>query len=545
MSDYSSSDEARREAARKRLQERQARLNQTETSSNSLSGRMQSLRSSREDNRSDQSARPTRTRDRASQSVRSRFSRGKQEQSRVDYADAPLADDDFGYAEDVYADSYPESSGAYNGNDGYDRYEADSGYNDYDANADYDSYNGYNSFDGYDDSDSDDYDDYDEEPVKQARAQRPKRTSSVSSKSRESKAPRFNTENAAETLKSIGRFIAHYARIAGAAIAKGARFVAEHAVNLYHTLVERFGARNTNIGLAILAVLIILLIVLLRGCATPSDPSEAAFKSASRAVSSVSYSNDDGAKPDQDYLANFLGYDQAALLLDAASKNQDVYWIAAHPELYEEDGYAVEAKLFRLAATEPAAVSYVRNWPDRYPQETASGDATPTTDSGTAFPRLYQWDERWGYTVYSSTSFALTGCCPTALCMVYQGFSGDTSVTPFDVAMMARNNGYETQYDGTDGSFLVHMAGDLGLSCTELTPAATNLRTTLNAGQALIINVGPGDFTDNGHFIVATGLDSEGKVIINDPYSAERSNRTWDIDTLVSQAKAFYAYSAA
>ncbi len=477
MSDMSSQDEARREVARRRLQQRQARLNQNEEQANPLSSRIQSLRTERPQGRQSRSA----------QVGAQRETQAPKRSERS--ASQSLTNDQFGYEEDVYATSY---------------------------------------------------DDAPEPETGKRRLRKP-----ASDGGSDRNAPSFNTENALETLKSIGARIAHYAGIAGAAIVRGARFVAARAVELYHRMAERFGTRNTIIAIAVVVLLLILLILLARSCATPKDPGEAALKSAQQAVSAVSYSNDDGSKPDQDYLVNLLGNEEAAALLNAASQSQDAYWIASHPTEFERDGYAVQGKLFKLAAHEPAAISFVRNWPDRYPQETASGDATPTVESGTAVPRLYQWDERWGYTVYSSTTFALTGCCPTALAMVYQALSGDASITPYDMAMMARNNGYETEYDGTDGSFLVHMAGDLGLSCTELSPASTNLRTTLNAGHPLIINVGPGDFTENGHFIVACGLDSNGKVIVNDPYSAERSNQTWDVDVLVSQSKAFYAYSLA
>ena len=485
MSDYSSNDDARREAARKRLQQRQARLNQTEAAENPLASRIQSMR-------------PERGQANGDGASFGRSLRRPAAQQQNYYEDAsPLPEDEFGYEEDVYTGSYDDEGEP-------------------------------------------------ERPQRKPRQTRQTRARATREREKQQDAPSFNAGSVAETLKSIGAFIVHYARIAGAAIAKGARFVARHAVALYHRLVERFGSRNTNIGLAVVAVLLLLLILLLRSCATPADPGEAALRSASQAVSAASFSNDDGAKPDQDYLVNLMGNEGAAAVLNAASQNADVYWIASHPTQFEQDGYNVEAKIFMLAANEPAAASYVRHWPDRYPQESpASDDATPNEDSGTSVPRLYQWDERWGYTVYSGTAFGITGCCPTALAMVYQALSHDTSVTPYDVAMLARNNGYETESEGTDASFLVHMAGDLGMACTELSPAATNLRTTLNAGHPLIINVGPGDFTENGHFIVATGLDSSGKVIINDPYSAVRSSKTWDVDTLVSQARSFYAYTYA
>ena len=71
------------------------------------------------------------------------------------------------------------------------------------------------------------------------------------------------------------------------------------------------------------------------------------------------------------------------------------------------------------------------------------------------------------------------------------------------------------------------------------------MRAALEGGAVLICNVGPGDFTDNGHFLVITGIDDEGNLAINDPYSAERSGRTWNVDTVLGQAKALWAYRLA
>ncbi len=320
---------------------------------------------------------------------------------------------------------------------------------------------------------------------------------------------------------------------------------ASNARNAYSSLCKRYGKRNVLIAAGIAVVLLIAVVFCIRTCTIVADPEQAALNEAERAVSTASYSNDDGSKPIQSDLVGILGNDDAAKLLDAASSSADVYWIASHPDSFMADGSAVQAKLLKLAANEPDAVSFVREWSDKYPQDAPSGDAgAPSAESGTSIPRLYQWDVRWGYTVYSSTSFALTGCCPTALAMVYQGLTGNTDKSPYDMGLLARNGGYETQYDGTDGTFLVETADQLGLSCTQLTPMASNVTSTLSAGQVLIINVGPGDFTTSGHYIVACGLDDDGKVIVNDPYSAERSNKTWDVSTLVDQAKAIYAYSA-
>ncbi|MFR3090600.1 MAG: hypothetical protein ACLTMP_01670 [Eggerthella lenta] len=98
-------------------------------------------------------------------------------------------------------------------------------------------------------------------------------------------------------------------------------------------------------------------------------------------------------------------------LVQAASASDDAAWIAAHPDAYAMDGDAVQYKLLKLAAVEPEAVPFVRTFPDAYPAESALGTDDPASGE---VPRLYQWDQRWGSTVYSSTIRA-DGMLPTSL----------------------------------------------------------------------------------------------------------------------------------
>lgn len=55
----------------------------------------------------------------------------------------------------------------------------------------------------------------------------------------------------------------------------------------------------------------------------------------------------------------------------------------------------------------------------------------------------------------------------------------------------------------------------------------------------------PGDFTETGHYVVAVGLDADGQVVVNDPFSAERSARAWPVETVAGQAIAFHAFALA
>ena len=70
-----------------------------------------------------------------------------------------------------------------------------------------------------------------------------------------------------------------------------------------------------------------------------------------------------------------------------------------------------------------------------------------------------------------------------------------------------------------------------------------HIRAALEAGTPVICVVGPGDFTNSGHFLVLTGVDEEGKITLNDPNSKIRSKESWDINQLMSQIKNLWAYS--
>ena len=303
-------------------------------------------------------------------------------------------------------------------------------------------------------------------------------------------------------------------------------------------LVRAVGPKRLAIAAAAVA-LIVALVMGVRGCMAAGGAEHAPTQADQAPVEQQQPQRD---PVDEAALVSILGEDLAAQLVLAAETSDDAAWIAAHPDAFAMDGDAVQYKLLKLAAVEPEAVPFVRTFPDAYPAESALGTDDPASGE---VPRLYQWDQRWGSTVYSSTTFALTGCCPTSLAMVYQGLTGKGDLSPYDMGKRASEGGFETAFDGTDSSFLVNEAATLGLSCEALAVDAGSVRAALEGGAVLVCNVGPGDFTDNGHFFVIAGIDGDGNLRINDPYSAERSNRAWDVDAVLGQTKALWAYRLA
>lgn len=322
---------------------------------------------------------------------------------------------------------------------------------------------------------------------------------------------------------------------------RAATFI-RHVISLFsetlQRVVDRFGTIPCLLAVAGVAFLLVLVVFLSHSCSDSEAPSTPVEEPSSEQTEPVQV-EEQKLEPDTETLQTLLDADTAQSLIEAAAENEDVAWIAANPGAFSIDGVEVQCKLLKLAADEEQAVSFVREFPNEYPSESASASSEVTQGS---VPRLYQWDKRWGYTVYSSAAFGLTGCCPTSFAMVYQGLTGKSDMSPYDMGVLAQQDGYMSQYNGTDAAFLVQEAPSLGLSCQELGVYADSLRWALDEGAVVICNVGPGDFTTDGHFFVITGLAEDGTLIINDPYSQVRSDMTWDIDQVINQTMALYAF---
>ena len=96
---------------------------------------------------------------------------------------------------------------------------------------------------------------------------------------------------------------------------------------------------------------------------------------------------------------------------------------------------------------------------------------------------------------------------------------------------------------GSSWELMSTRASSLGLTVSEVIFDEDHIRSTLEAGTPIICVVGPGDFTTSGHFLVLTGVDDSGDIILRDPNSRIRTEKTWDIGELMAQIKNLWAYS--
>lgn len=160
-----------------------------------------------------------------------------------------------------------------------------------------------------------------------------------------------------------------------------------------------------------------------------------------------------------------------------------------------------------------------------------SADYTPGE-----IPLFLQWDARWGYEQYGTDIMALNACGPTCMAMIYVGLTGDTTENPLSVAELCFENGYYYAGQGTSTEMITYGAGKLGLSSRRLSATSSAVLESLDAGRPVLVNVGPGDFTTYGHYIVLTGVAENGEITVNDPNSPARSAKTWDLDRILEQS---------
>lgn len=194
-------------------------------------------------------------------------------------------------------------------------------------------------------------------------------------------------------------------------------------------------------------------------------------------------------------------------------------------------------KLINLLKNNMETVNFVYNYPKKKNDEPT--DSVGDVSAG-EIPKLLQWDEGWGYAEYGDDIIAISGCGPTALSMVAVGLTGDDSITPYKVAKYAEENGYYVEGTGTSWSLMTEGCRQFGVEGSELPLDESVIFSALEEGNPIICSMGPGDFTDKGHFIVMTGTE-DGKIQVNDPNSKTRS-RLWEYETLAEQIRNLWSF---
>ncbi len=189
-------------------------------------------------------------------------------------------------------------------------------------------------------------------------------------------------------------------------------------------------------------------------------------------------------------------------------------------------------RMQKMVVDFPQTIDFVYDLPEL--DGTGSDPDLSYLKNSKEIPLLLQFDDRWGYLPYGSGHIGYTGCGPVCLSMVAIYLTGDTTYTPVWMCDFATEEGYCSPGNGTTWTLFSEGSEKLGLEAKELPLVKGIMTNELDKGNPVVIVVGPGDFTNTGHFLVLTGYDETG-FTINDPFSAENSRRTWSYSQLEPQ----------
>lgn len=143
---------------------------------------------------------------------------------------------------------------------------------------------------------------------------------------------------------------------------------------------------------------------------------------------------------------------------------------------------------------------------------------------------------------YGGKSMSSNACAPTSMAMILSSFG--YNVNPIDIAKYSESNGFYTG-NGTSWGLFSALADDYNLKMTSLGVSSERVISSLKAGKPVLISVTGGTFNPSGcgHIFVLSGIDKDGRIIVNDPGSSDRTSKTWDIDTVLKNAKNTWSWS--
>lgn len=195
-------------------------------------------------------------------------------------------------------------------------------------------------------------------------------------------------------------------------------------------------------------------------------------------------------------------------------------------------------QLQELALKNEEALEFVYDYPTEHVKEhTIDLTEEASMDS---VPLFVQWDKRWGYEKYSGNFFAASGCGPTTLSMVVVYLTHNREASPIAVAKYSKEAGYSVDGSGSSWTLISEGCMHYGVKAKAVALDESRMKAELDEGHPIVVNVGPGDFTDTGHFMVITGYDDEG-FSINDPNSIEKSGKRWLFRNISSQIRAVWS----
>ena len=166
----------------------------------------------------------------------------------------------------------------------------------------------------------------------------------------------------------------------------------------------------------------------------------------------------------------------------------------------------------------------------------ASYEGVVFTDGVTQVTYYNQLDSRWANSPYGTDNIGGYACGPTAMAIVVSSLTSET-VDPPHMAQWAYENGYWCSRSGSYHTLIPGASEEWGLDvegCTAAEPQ--RIVDAMADGKLVVALMTKGHFTSSGHFIVLRGVTSDGQIMVADPSSYSRSEKTWDLSIILNEA---------
>ena len=224
-----------------------------------------------------------------------------------------------------------------------------------------------------------------------------------------------------------------------------------------------------------------------------------------------------------------------AIVSPSGASNKNLTWKSSNPKVavVNQNGKVTALKAGKTTVTVRSSNG-----------KTAKCTVTVTGSNIMKIPNIKQNDPKYSsytFPVHSGSSIAANGCGIVSTTMVIQYLTGK-KVSVQTVATWADNNGHSNGI-GSNGTLFPAAAKKWKVGTTKTTKNLNTVIKALQNGRPVISYQGAGLFTSGGHFIVLTGVDSKGKIHVNDPNGSH--TRTVYTKKEVNQSNiAYYIFDA-
>lgn len=224
-----------------------------------------------------------------------------------------------------------------------------------------------------------------------------------------------------------------------------------------------------------------------------------------------------------------------AIVSPSGASNKNLTWKSSNPKVavVNQNGKVTALKAGKTTVTVRSSNG-----------KTAKCTVTVTGSNIMKIPNIKQNDPKYSsytFPVHSGSSIAANGCGIVSTTMVIQYLTGK-KVSVQTVATWADNNGHFNGI-GSNGTLFPAAAKKWKVGTTKTTKNLNTVIKALQNGRPVISYQGAGLFTSGGHFIVLTGVDSKGKIHVNDPNGSH--TRTVYTKKEVNQSNiAYYIFDA-